>query len=49
MFFSSFIVIFVFNGGLLSFKMNKYISFRKGPTSREENDAIYRFDWETCR
>ncbi|KAK4015225.1 protein MON2 homolog [Daphnia magna] len=29
--------------------MNKYITFRKGPTAREENDGIYRFGWETCR
>ncbi|XP_045034691.1 protein MON2 homolog isoform X1 [Daphnia magna] len=29
--------------------MNKYITFRKWPTSREENDGIYRFVWETCR
>ncbi|KAK4037182.1 hypothetical protein OUZ56_029222 [Daphnia magna] len=47
--FFSFVVIFVFNGGLLSFKMNKYITFRKGPTAREENDGIYRFGWKTCR
>ncbi|KAK4012243.1 hypothetical protein OUZ56_021344 [Daphnia magna] len=29
--------------------MNKYITFGKGPTAREENDGIYRFGWETCR